>query len=94
MIAFLTLVYTAVVVLLFKLKLVKPSAVSIAGCIVAGVVLLGGVVVNRRSGTRRFGNVLVTTLPMRSQRDVNVAVPGMSRKSNVERELQCECNVV
>jgi multidrug resistance efflux pump len=45
MVAFLTLIYAAIVVLLFKLKLVKPSPVSIACCIVAGIILLGGVVV-------------------------------------------------
>jgi hypothetical protein len=33
------------VLLLFKLKLVKPRPVPIACCVVAGVLLLGGIVV-------------------------------------------------
>jgi multidrug resistance efflux pump len=44
-VAFLTLVYTAVVLVLFKLKLVKPRPAPIACCVVAGVLLLGGIVV-------------------------------------------------
>jgi multidrug resistance efflux pump len=45
MIAVLTLVYTAVVVLLFKLKLLRPRPFPIAGVVLAGILLLGGVVV-------------------------------------------------
>jgi multidrug resistance efflux pump len=45
MIAFLCIVYTAVVVLLFKLKLLKPRPFPIAWVIVAGVLLIGGVFV-------------------------------------------------
>jgi multidrug resistance efflux pump len=45
MIAFLTIVYTGIVVLLFKLKLIKPRPVPIAGVVVAGALLLLGVVV-------------------------------------------------
>ncbi|HEV3445630.1 MAG TPA: biotin/lipoyl-binding protein [Gemmataceae bacterium] len=45
MIAFLLIVYTAVVLVLFKLKLVKPRPYPIAWTIVAGVLMIGGVVV-------------------------------------------------
>lgn len=45
MIAFLTIVYIAVVVALFKMKLIKPRPVPIAGCVVAGVLILGTIVV-------------------------------------------------
>jgi multidrug resistance efflux pump len=45
MIAFLTIIYTAIVVVLFKLKVLKPRPVPIAGCVVAGVLILGTVVV-------------------------------------------------
>src|SRR5258708_33509275 len=45
MIAFLTIVYTAIVVVLFKLKLLKPRPAPIAGCVVAGVLILGSVIV-------------------------------------------------
>lgn len=45
MIAFLTICYTLVVVVLFKLKLLKPRPYPIAGCVVAGVLILGTVVV-------------------------------------------------
>jgi multidrug resistance efflux pump len=45
MIAFLTICYTLVVVVLFRLKLLKPRPYPIAGCVVAGVIILGSVVV-------------------------------------------------
>jgi multidrug resistance efflux pump len=45
MIAMLVIVYTAVVVVLFKLKLLKPRPFPIAWVAVAGVLLIGGVVV-------------------------------------------------
>jgi multidrug resistance efflux pump len=45
MIAMLVIVYTAVVVVLFKLKLLKPRPFPIAWVAVAGVILIGGVVV-------------------------------------------------
>jgi membrane fusion protein, multidrug efflux system len=45
MIAFLTIIYTAIVVLLFKLKLIKPRPVPIGCCVVAGILILGPVVV-------------------------------------------------
>jgi membrane fusion protein, multidrug efflux system len=44
-IAFLLVVYTAIVLVLFKLKLVKPRPYPIAGILVAGVLILGGVFV-------------------------------------------------
>jgi multidrug resistance efflux pump len=45
MLAFLLMVYTAIVLVLFKLKLVKPSPYPIARTIVAGVLMIGGVAV-------------------------------------------------
>jgi membrane fusion protein (multidrug efflux system) len=45
MVAFLLIVYTSVVLVLFKLKLVRPRPYPIACTIVAGIVLIGGVVV-------------------------------------------------
>ncbi len=45
MIAFLCIVYTAVVVVLFKLKILKPRPYPIAWVAVAGVLIIGGVVV-------------------------------------------------
>src|SRR5262245_50717579 len=45
MIAFLTLIYTAVVVVLFKFKVLKPRPYPIAGVAVAGLLIIGGVVV-------------------------------------------------
>ncbi len=45
MIAFLTIVYTLVVVLLFKLKILRPRPFPIACVVVAGILLMGGVVV-------------------------------------------------
>jgi hypothetical protein len=44
-IAFMTVVYTAVVVALFKLKLVKPRPVPIAVMVLVGVFLIGGILV-------------------------------------------------
>jgi multidrug resistance efflux pump len=44
-IAFMTVVYTAVVVALFKLKLVKPRPVPIGVMVLVGVFLIGGIVV-------------------------------------------------
>jgi multidrug resistance efflux pump len=45
MIAFLLIVYTAVVLVLFKLKLVRPNPYPIACMVVAGVLIIGGVAV-------------------------------------------------
>ena len=45
MIAFLIIVYTAVVLVLFKVLHIKPTAYVIASMIVAGVFMIGGVVV-------------------------------------------------
>ena len=45
MIAFLVVVYTSVVVVLFKFKLLKPRPYPIACTVVAGVLLIGGVFV-------------------------------------------------
>jgi multidrug resistance efflux pump len=45
MIAVLTVLYTGVVVVLFKLKILRPRPVPIAWVAVAGVLLIGGVVV-------------------------------------------------
>jgi multidrug resistance efflux pump len=45
MIAFLVTVYAAVVLMLFKLKLLKPRPYPIAILVLAGVLMLGGVVV-------------------------------------------------
>src|SRR5262249_14108967 len=43
--AFLCLVYTALVVVLFKLKVLRPRPLPIAGVVVGGVLIIGGVVV-------------------------------------------------
>jgi multidrug resistance efflux pump len=45
MIAFLVVVYTAVVLVLFKVMHIKPTAYLVASIIVAGVFMIGGVVV-------------------------------------------------
>ena len=45
MVTILCITYTALVVLLFKFKLLKPRPYPIAGVVVAGVLLIGGVVV-------------------------------------------------
>ena len=45
MIAFLTIVYAGVVLVLFRLKLVKPRPLPIAIVLVVGALLIGGVVV-------------------------------------------------
>ena len=45
MIAFLVIIYTAAVLLLFKVMHLKPRPYLIAGIILAGVLMLGGVVV-------------------------------------------------
>ena len=45
MIAFLIIVYTAVVLVLFKVMRIKPTAYVIASIILAGVFMIGGVVV-------------------------------------------------
>ena len=45
MIAFLIIVYVAVVLVLFKILHIKPTAYIIASMIVAGVFMIGGVVV-------------------------------------------------
>jgi multidrug resistance efflux pump len=45
MISFMIIVYTLIVVLLFKLKLVKPRPFPIACCVLAGILILGGIVI-------------------------------------------------
>jgi multidrug resistance efflux pump len=45
MIAVLTIIYTAMVVLLFKLKLLRPRPFPIACVVLAGILILGGIVV-------------------------------------------------
>ena len=45
MIAFIVIIYTAVILVLFKLMRLKPTAFLIAGILVAGVLMIGGVVV-------------------------------------------------
>jgi multidrug resistance efflux pump len=45
MVTILCIIYTAAVVLLFKLKLLKPRPYPIAWVMIAGVLLIGGVVV-------------------------------------------------
>src|SRR5271166_3637395 len=45
MIAFLIIVYVAIVLVLFKVLRIKPTAYLIASMIVAGVFMIGGVVV-------------------------------------------------
>ncbi len=45
MIAFLLTIYTAVVIVLFKLKIIQPRPYPIAWTLVAGVLIIGGVVV-------------------------------------------------
>jgi membrane fusion protein, multidrug efflux system len=45
MVTILIIVYTGIVLVLFKLKLVKPRPYPIAWTAVAGVLLIGGVVV-------------------------------------------------
>jgi RsiW-degrading membrane proteinase PrsW (M82 family) len=45
MIAVLLIIYTAIVLVLFKLKLVKPRPYPIALIVVAGIFIVGGVVV-------------------------------------------------
>jgi multidrug resistance efflux pump len=45
MIAFLTIIYTSIVVVLFKFKLLKPRPWPIACCVLAGVLILGGIVI-------------------------------------------------
>jgi hypothetical protein len=47
MIAFLVTIYAAAVLTLFKLKLVNPRPYPIAIVILAGVLMIGGVVVTR-----------------------------------------------
>ena len=45
MIAFLIIVYVAIILVLFKVLRIKPTAYLIASMIVAGVLMIGGVVV-------------------------------------------------
>lgn len=45
MIAVLLIVYSALVAVLFKLKLLKPRPVPIAGCVVVGILMIGSVLV-------------------------------------------------
>jgi multidrug resistance efflux pump len=45
MIAVLTLIYTAIVMVLFKMKLVKPKPIPIATIVLVGIFLIGGIVV-------------------------------------------------
>jgi len=45
MIAFLVVIYTAVVLVLFKVLRIKPTAFRVAGILLTGVLMIGGVVV-------------------------------------------------
>ena len=45
MIALLVIIYTAVIIVLFKVLRIKPTAFRIAGILVGGVLIIGGVVV-------------------------------------------------
>lgn len=45
MIAFLTVVYTALIIILFKLKVLRPRPYAIAGVAIGGLLIIGGVVV-------------------------------------------------
>ena len=45
MIALLVIIYSAVVLVLFKVLRIKPTAFRIAGLVLAGVLIIGGVVV-------------------------------------------------
>ena len=45
MIAVLLIVYTGIVVGVFKLKLLKPRPVPIAGCVIAGILIIGTVLI-------------------------------------------------
>ena len=61
MIAFLVTVYAAVVLTLFKLKLVKPRPYPIAMVILAGILMIGGVVVVAWMQYAPISGNLVTT---------------------------------
>src|SRR5262245_20496261 len=45
MIAFMTIIYTVIVVLLFKFNVIKPRPVPIAAIVLVGVFLIGGIAV-------------------------------------------------
>jgi multidrug resistance efflux pump len=45
MIAFIVIIYTGVILVLFKVLRIKPTAFIVAGILVAGVLMIGGVVV-------------------------------------------------
>jgi multidrug resistance efflux pump len=59
-IAILVILYTGVVLVLFKLKLVKPRPFPIAWVVVAGVLLIGGVVVAWTLGAPLSSRVVTT----------------------------------
>src|SRR6516225_2465073 len=58
MIAFLVTVYAAVVLTLFKLKLVKPRPYPIAIVVLAGILMIGGVVVAWMQYAPMSGNLV------------------------------------
>jgi hypothetical protein len=60
MIAVLVILYTGVVLVLFKLKLVKPRPFPIAWVVVAGILLIGGVVVAWTLGAPLSSRVVTT----------------------------------
>jgi multidrug resistance efflux pump len=60
MIAFLTIVYTGIVVLLFRLKLLRPRPFPIACVVLAGILLLGGIVVAWMQCAPLSGRVVTT----------------------------------
>jgi multidrug resistance efflux pump len=60
MIAFLAIVYTSIVLALFKMKLVKPKPVPIAIMVVVGILLLGGIVIGWFMCAPMSGRVVTT----------------------------------
>ena len=60
MIAFLVVVYTSVVVVLFKFKLLRPRPYPVACTVVAGVLLIGGVFVAWMLCAPMSANVVTT----------------------------------
>jgi len=60
MIAFLVTVYADIVLIFFKLKLLKPRPYPIAIVILAGVLMLGGVVVAWTQSAPMSGNLVTS----------------------------------
>jgi hypothetical protein len=81
MIAFLAVIYTAVVLVLFKVMHIKPTAYLIASLILAGVVMVGGVVVGWSQGGTAYGQdgdepVCGSARPLREGASQSRARPG------------------